>query len=201
MIASITGKLIQKAPTEIIVDCNGVGYLLNVSINTSNQIGDVDSTVNLLVHLIHREDTMQLFGFETKEEKEMFLLLISISGIGPKSAISILSSISAPDLIYAIKVENKSLLKKLPSIGAKTSERIIIELKDKVSKLKTDSTSVVLNSETDSEDAISAIVALGYNRIVAEKSVKKALENLKESNNNKPTTEEIIRTAFKFTLS
>ena len=201
MIATISGTLTSKSPTEVVVDCSGVGFHIFISAISSSKLTDIGSTVTLFTHLIHREDAMQLFGFTEVAEKQIFLLLISVSGIGPKSAINILSSISTGDIKYAISNENILLLQKLPGIGRKTAERLIIELKDKIKKIKTDATETVSHDIDIFEDAVGALVNLGYNRKVAEISVQKAIQHLKEIDSNEnPSIEEIIRTSFKFTL-
>jgi len=196
MIALIKGTIISKTPTDTIIDCNGVGYQLFISVNTSNKLPNVGAIASLHTLLIHKEDTMQLFGFYDIVEREMFQLLITISGIGPKSAITILSSISVADLRYAIIKENALLLQKMPGIGRKTAERIIIELKDKINKIVINDKDI--NAEVSSivDDAISALIALGYNRAIAEKSIKKATDSKKEM-----SLEELIRAALTIALA
>lgn len=199
MISFISGILTAKSPTEAIIDCNGVGYQIFISVNTSNQLPNIGETASLNTLLLHKEDSMQLFGFQEKNEREMFVLLNSISGIGPRSAISILSSMNVADLKYAIAKGNLLLLQKMPGIGKKTAERIIIELKDKVNKVSTDDYIPADSANSTALDTVAALVALGYNRNVAEQSVKKAIESTKDSKTN--SVEELIRLALKFALN
>jgi len=197
MISHLSGFLIFKTPTDAVIECNGVGYQVNISLNTSNRLPDLNEKVTLNTLLIHREDTMQLYGFYDKSEREMFILLTSISGIGPKSAIGILSSITVGDLKFAIEKGNIFLLKKMPGIGTKTAERLLVELKDKIGKLKLES-NVGVGFDDKVFDAIAALVTLGYSRAVAEKAVKKAISNTKDI---KLELEDIIRLALKYVLS
>jgi Holliday junction DNA helicase RuvA len=196
MIAQICGKLIQKKTTEIVVDCQGVGYHLFVSVVTSEKLQDIGATVTLKTLLIHREDTMQLYGFYDDAEKEVFKLLTSISGIGPKSAIAILSSINISELKQAITNNNLLLLQKMPGIGKKTAERIMIELKDKIIKIEMETTEID-NNNVLKQEAIAALTVLGYNKVSAEKAVTKALT---VTENADVQLEEIIRLALKFAL-
>ena len=195
MIAQISGILVQKNPTEIIVDCGGVGYQLFISVIASNKLNNVGDKVSLKTLLVHREDAMQLFGFYDETEREVFKLLVSISGIGPKSAIAILSSIEISELKQAVINNNLLLLQKMPGIGKKTAERLVIELKDKIIKIETGTE--IDNHNALSQEAISALIVLGYNRTVAEKAVKKATTVNPNSNNS---IEEIIRLSLKFAL-
>ena len=198
MISQITGILISKTPTEAIIDCSGVGFHINISINTSDTLPNIGNKTGLYTLLIHREDTMQLYGFADKMERELFVQLISIPGIGPKSALSILSSITVPDLKFAISKGNFLLLQKLPGIGKKTAERIIIELKDKIKKINIDST-FISELQTDIiNDATEVLITLGYNRVVAEKSVRKAIDFNKDVKNI--SIENLVKDALIFAL-
>lgn len=182
MIAHISGKLIQKQPNSIIVDVSGIGYELNVPLSTFYELGEVGATVSLRVHTHVREDALQLFGFRTEPEKKLFLLLNSVSGIGPKLAITVLSGLSAEELIQAIRAGNLTKLTGIPGVGKKTAERMLVELKDKVAAILPpgleDSTTSVLahTGDTMREDVISALVNLGYPRAQAEKAVNAALK-------------------------
>ncbi|MCL2039707.1 MAG: Holliday junction branch migration protein RuvA [Bacteroidetes bacterium] len=197
MISHLNGILISKTTTEAIIECNGVGYQINISLNTSNVLPNVNDKVFLHTLLIHREDAMQLYGFYDKSERSMFILLTSVSGIGPKFAIGILSSITVSDLKYAIEKGNILLLKKMPGIGPKTAERLLVELKDKISKIEIESAEMSISLDDTLNDAISALVTLGYNRAVAEKAVRKTMTNAKDI---KLPIEDIIRTALKYVL-
>jgi len=195
MIAQISGILVQKKPTEVVVECGGVGYHLFISVIASNKLNNIGDKITLKTLLIHREDAMQLYGFYDDVEREVFKLLISISGIGPKSALAILSSIDISELKQAIINNNLLLLQKMPGIGKKTSERLIIELKDKI--IKIDTVADTDNHSATLQEAIAALIVLGYNRTTAEKAVKKAIT---VSENPSISCEEIIRLSLKFAL-
>ena len=184
MIAHISGKLIQKQPNSIIVDVAGVGYELNVPLSTFYELGEVGASVSLRVHTHVREDALQLFGFRTEAEKKLFLLLNSVSGIGPKLAITVLSGLSAEELIQALRAGNLTKLTGIPGVGKKTAERMLVELKDKVVTILPpgleDSTASVMAHTGDAmrEDVISALVNLGYPRAQAEKAVNTTLKQI-----------------------
>jgi Holliday junction DNA helicase RuvA len=188
LIAHISGKLIQKQPNSIIVDVGGVGYELNVPLSTFYELGEVGASVSLRVHTHVREDAMQLFGFRTEAEKKLFLLLNSVSGIGPKLAITVLSGLSAEELIQAIRAGNLAKLTSIPGVGKKTAERMLVELKDKVAAILPpgleDSTTAVIAQTGDAmrEDVISALVNLGYVRAQAEKAVGSVLKETPDAN-------------------
>lgn len=187
MIGYLTGKIISSKPTQIILDVNGVGYSVNISINTFEKIVEKE-IVSLFIHTSVREDSITLFGFFTQSEKEMFELLISISGIGPKLGLGILSGIMVDDLIYAISSGNVSRLIAIPGIGRKTAERVVLELKNKVNNIKPDG---VIKETSAKDEAIAALTTLGYQRQVAEKIVR----DLLIENSNYPL-EELIKKAL-----
>ena len=187
MIGFLTGKIISFKPTQIILDVNGVGYLVNISITTFEKISE-NETVSLFIHTNVKEDSITLFGFFTQSEKEMFELLISISGIGPKVSLGILSGISVDDLKDAIANGNVSRLIAIPGIGRKTAERVVLELRNKVDAIKADG-SIKITSAKD--EAISALATLGYQRQLAEKVVRDLL-----SENANYSLEELIRKAL-----
>src|SRR5919109_3787965 len=136
MIAHITGKLIQKQPNSVIVEASqGVGYELTVPLSTFYVLGDLGTDVSLRVYTYVREDALHLYGFHTEREKRLFLLLIGVSGIGPKLAITALSGLSAEELIHAIRVGDLARLVAIPGVGKKTAERMLVELKDKAAAL------------------------------------------------------------------
>lgn len=170
MIGYLHGKIISKKPTKILIDVNGVGYIVNISISTFEKISDKDE-VSLFTYLSVREAAMDLFGFYSLAEKEMFELLISVSGIGPKSAQSILSGIQIEDLKDALKSGNVSRLISTPGIGRKTAERMVIELRDKVESLAESIDGVSFGPSSVRGDAIAALINLGYNQKVAERMV------------------------------
>lgn len=171
MIGYLTGKIISKKPTKILLDVNGVGYLINISISTFEKLGDSDS-VSLFTYLAVREDALDLYGFFTQSEKEMFELLISVSGIGPKLAQSILSGIQIDELNEAIKTGNIARLIAIPGIGRKTAERLLVELRDKVESLAVSFDSKSTAPFSVRNDAIAALTNLGYNRGNAEKAIR-----------------------------
>lgn len=179
MIAHITGKLIQKQPNSVIVEAGGgVGYELTVPLSTFYDLGEIGTDVALRVYTYVREDALQLFGFRTEREKRLFLMLLTVSGIGPKLAITALSGLSAEELIQAIRFGNLARLVAIPGVGKKTAERMLVELKDKVSPLATPELeaqmtagAIVNTGDAMREDVISALVNLGYAKALAEKAV------------------------------
>lgn len=172
MIGFLRGKVVSAKPTQIILDVNGVGYLVNISISTFEKITD-QNEISLFIHTHVREDALSLYGFYTEAEKEMFELLISISGIGPKVALSILSGISVDELQNAIQTENVSRLVSVPGVGRKTAERVVLELKSKVGFIETAVSKGI--DYTVKQEAVLALTTLGYNQKVAEKVVRDLL--------------------------
>lgn len=174
MIASITGKIRRRAPDYLIVDVSGVGYQVSVPLSTFCNIPEPGQEVTLHIHTHLREDSLSLFGFLTESEKDMFLLLMSVSGIGPKLALAVLSSLPVPDLSCAIRSSDDSTLCSIPGIGKKTAARIVLELKDKISAALSSPEGASGTAPASLEDAVSALVNLGYKRPQAEEAVKKA---------------------------
>jgi len=197
MISHLCGKIVQKSPTEVVVDVNGVGYLVNVSITTAELLRESDGTVTVLTHLHVREDLLQLYGFATETERDLFRLLISVSGIGPKMAQGILSGIRPSELHEAIIHGNIAALTSISGIGRKTAERIILELKTKLGKMEfteiTEAVPTSIQLKTRSE-ALVALMSLGYARNVAERALRAALH---ESHGSESTIEELIKKALK----
>ncbi len=195
MIGSLTGILKSKSPTELLVDVNGVGYLLSIPLSTYSSVGEVNTPIHLLTHLHVREDAMQLFGFATESERQLFRLLIAISGIGPKTAQGILSGMSVADLQDAIASGNIAALTSVPGVGRKTAERLVVELRDKVGKTEKEPASGAgdRNAEIRNE-ALLALTSLGYNRIAAEKAIRSAL---KDSGDSGLSVEDLIKRALK----
>jgi Holliday junction DNA helicase RuvA len=185
VIGYLKGKIISAKPTQIILDVNGVGYLVNISISTFEKISD-QNEISLFIHTHVREDALSLYGFYTEAEKEMFELLISISGIGPKVALSILSGITVDELQNAIQTENVSRLVSVPGVGRKTAERVVLELKSKVGLIETTVPKGI--DYTIKQEAVLALTTLGYNQKVAEKVVRDLL-----SENSSITLEDLIR--------
>ncbi len=177
MIAHIAGKLIQKQPNSVIVDVGGVGYELTVPLSTFYDLGEIGTDVSLRAYTYVREDALQLFGFRTEREKQLFLLLTSVSGVGPKLAITLLSGLNADDLIRAIRDNNLARLVGVPGVGKKTAERLVVELRDKVAKLSVSAQAEPVQSDymavanALSDDIVSALVNLGYQKAAAEKAV------------------------------
>ncbi len=179
MIARLTGTLISKQPTSIIVDVQGVGYEVRIPVSTYYELGEVGTAVSLFVHTHVREDAIQLYGFRTQREKELFMQLISVGGVGPKLAITILSGLSADDLIMAIRTNALAKISSIPGIGKKTAERLVVELRDKLAPLSSEEAEAAYAQASAAEEAdeavkrdvISALVNLGYARSVAERAV------------------------------
>jgi Holliday junction DNA helicase RuvA len=177
LIAHITGKLIQKQPNSVIVDVGGVGYELTVPLSTFYDLGEVGTQIALRAYTYVREDALQLFGFRTDREKKLFLMLISVSGIGPKLAITVLSGLSAEELVQAISGNDLAKLVSIPGVGKKTAERMLVELKDKVASILPPglephlASGSVAGGEAMREDVISALVNLGYLKAAADKAV------------------------------
>ena len=184
MISLVRGKFLFKQPGSVIVDVNGVGYELQISLNTYNDIQDLEEG-SLFTYLHVREDALLLYGFSRQEERSMFSLLITVSGVGTSTARIMLSSILPGEIMQAIGSGNSKKLESVKGIGRKTAERIILELRDKVSKLPnihsiTDNLSEK-NYNTREQDALNALVSLGVSKNIAESAVKKAADNLPES--------------------
>jgi Holliday junction DNA helicase RuvA len=183
MIAYLSGKLLEKEANLIIVDVGGVGYEVIIPLSTFYDLGEIGEEVSLRIYTHVREDVFQLFGFKTVRERELFLLLISVSGIGPKSAITALSGMSADEIIGAIRQNNLARLNSIPGVGKKTAERLVIELRDKIGKLSAVSAEEMraegipqTSGDEVYDDAISALVNLGYQRNAAEKALKQAMQ-------------------------
>jgi holliday junction DNA helicase RuvA len=167
MIAHIRGKLLSKHPNQAIVEASGVGYEVNISIPTFSGLPPLGSEVSLFIHTHVREDALSLFGFLRAEDKQLFEKLLSVSGIGPKLAITILSGMAADTMVAAIKGNNVAALVRIPGIGKKTAERMVLELRDKLDAFGAAPALPALSPVE--EDVISALVNLGYNRALVEK--------------------------------
>ncbi len=184
MIAHLSGTLLAKQATSVILDVGGVGYEVTIPVSTFYDMEEAGAQIQLRIYTHVREDALQLFGFKTARERELFTLLILVSGIGPKSGIAMLSGMSADEIINAIRTNNLARLTSIPGVGRKTAERLVIELRDKMAAL----TSPALEEEIAAqaarapqsddalrEDALSALVNLGYQRAIAEKAVTQAM--------------------------
>ena len=191
MITQVRGRLVEKSPTEVVVDCNGVGYLLHISLNTFSSL-PADENVVLYTHLSIREDAHTLFGFISKTEREVFKLLISVSGVGPSIARTMCSSMTSEEIQNAIASENVAVIQSVKGIGAKTAQRVIVDLKDKILiTFDIDAISFAKNN-TNKDEALSALDVLGFNRKQSEKTVNAVLKE-----NPEATVEKIIKLALK----
>ena len=191
MITHLKGKLVEKNPTDVVIDCNGVGYLVNISLHTFSQIPEQENLM-LYTYLQVREDSHTLYGFSTKVEREIFKLLISVSGIGTNTARTMLSSLSPDQIKEGIASGDVALIQSVKGIGAKTAQRVIIELKDKMLKIYgIDELSIVSNN-TNKDEALSALEVLGFNKKQAEKVVDRILKAHPDSQ-----VEQIIKEALK----
>ena len=175
MIAQIRGRLLRKQPQEAVVDVSGVGYRVTIPLSTFYRIGEPGAEVTLLTHTHVREDALALFGFLTPVEQALFERLIAVSGVGPKLAVSILSGIEAPDLVAALRSSDLARLTRIPGVGKKTAERLVLELKDKVQDLPSAEATAPAAPRAATEDLVSALVHLGYSRPEAERGVERAL--------------------------
>lgn len=199
MIAHLKGTLIVKEPSSVVIDVSGVGYEVTIPLSTFYDLGDVGSEMALIIHTHVREDALQLFGFRTPSEKELFLRLTSVSGIGPKLAIGILSGLPASELISAISGNNLAKLTAIPGVGKKTAERLVVELRDKVGSISaaTEPTAGAAGRprSTDTavyDDTVAALIGLGYAKPLAERAVTTVLTEEGEK-----TIEAVLRRALK----
>lgn len=197
MITSVRGKLLQKSPTLITVEINGVGLELSVPTSTSKTLADVDETVSLLTHLYVKEDALRLFGFATEDERELFRHLISVSGVGPRLGLTILSGVTITDLYGFISNGDEQALIRIPGIGKKTAQRLIVDLRDKVAlKMMRAGVSKTVISKVPPEvlnEAILALTSLGYSQSAAQKAVERAAPKAAES----VSVEEMITAALR----
>ena len=193
MISQIRGRLAHKAPGEIIVDCNGVGYGIRVPLSTFYELPELEKEVLLQVYTHVREDALLLYGFLTAKEKELFCLLIGVSGVGPKLAINVLSGISAHDLERALCEGDVVGLTRIPGIGRKTAERMLVELKDKVVATGEATRGGLPLKEGVVTDALSALVNLGYMKSMAEKAVYDCLRQRE----TEPSLEELLKESLR----
>ena len=191
MIDYIKGEIIELSPAHAVLEAGGIGYHINIALSTYSELNGKNNT-KLYVYEAIREDAHVLFGFLTKEERSLFLLLISVSGVGANTARMILSSIMANELQNAIITGNVSILKSIKGIGAKTAERIIVDLKDKVSKVEFSAQGTPTANTAISEEAVAALVMLGFTQAMAQKAVKKVMET-----DPQQKIEQIVKQALK----
>lgn len=187
MIAHLSGKLLLKGATSVVIDISGVGYEVTIPLSTAYELGETGSDVSLRIYTHVREEALQLYGFQTGRERELFTLLISVSGIGTKSAIAMLSSMNADEIAGAIRTNNLARLTSVPGIGRKTAERLVIELRDKILQISSpalDETIAAGNGkaqkpslDTVYDDALEALISLGYAKPVADRALKTAMSD------------------------
>jgi holliday junction DNA helicase RuvA len=178
MIAQLRGTLDDKRPNQLLVDVGGVGYLVYIPLSTFYALGDLHSSVTLLIHTQVREDAISLYGFLSAREKHLFELLISASGVGPVLALKILSGMSVDELVPAVRSGDLARLTRIPGVGRKTAERMIVELRDKLAAMEIpeDARKPVTTTGT-SGDVVSALLNLGYDRHAAEQALERAGQN------------------------
>lgn len=191
MITQIKGRLVEKNPTYVVVDCGGVGYLLHISLNTFSSLPESEA-ITLFSHLSVKEDSHTLYGFIDKTEREIFRLLISVSGVGPSIARTMLSSMSSEEIQQAIASENIALIQSVKGIGAKTAQRVIIDLKDKILKTFDLDTISVVKNNTNKDEALSALEVLGFNRKQSDKVINAILKDQPDA-----SVEMLIKSALK----
>lgn len=192
MIEYIKGEIVEHSPTRLIIECNGIGYEIHISLTTYSALQN-ESNQKVFIYEVIREDAHLLFGFATKEERELFLLLTSVSGVGPNTARMILSSMPPSELIYIIASGDEKTLTMVKGIGSKTAQRIIVDLKNKVKPVdkKTNTPSAIAHSEI-AEEAIAALVMLGFPKAASQKVTDSILKKTPDT-----TVEQLIKTALK----
>ncbi len=191
MITHIKGKLVEKNPTEVVIECNGVGYFINISLHTFSKIGN-DEMLLLYTHLQVKEDSHTLYGFIDRLEREIFRLLISVSGIGASTARTMLSSLSPTQVKEALASGDVATIQSVKGIGAKTAQRVILDLKEKVLKIFDMEEVPVVARNTVKDEALSALETLGFNRKTAQKVVESIIKS-----NSEVTVEDTIKLALK----
>lgn len=191
MITHIQGRLVEKSPTNVVIDCAGVGYDINISLHTYSLLPEREN-IKLFTYLHIKEDGHTLFGFVEKSEREIFKLLISVSGIGTGIARTMLSSLSPKQIIEAIASSDVATIQSAKGIGAKTAQRVILDLKEKVLKVYDLDEISTLTDNTNKSEALSALEVLGFNRKLAEKAIEKVLKDTPSA-----SVENIIKQALK----
>lgn len=184
MIGFLSGKILEKDANMVIIDVGGVGYEVTIPLSTFYELGDAGSEIKLRIFTHVREDTLQLFGFKTTRERDLYLKLISVQGIGAKLGIAVLSGISPDEIVAAIRTENLARLTSIPGVGRKTAERMVVELRDKIGELSVGAAAGAASTagaqpvtESSFDDALSALVNLGYQRNAAEKALQEAAKD------------------------
>ncbi len=187
----LKGKLVEKNPTNIVIDVNGIGFMVNISLTTYSKIKD-EENISIFIHFVVREDAQILYGFADKNEREMFTYLITVSGVGANTARLILSSLTTEETFDAIVQSKANVLQGVKGIGGKTAQRIIIDLKDKLIKSGIELEKIDENYNTIREEALSGLLILGFNKLGAEKVIDKVLKN-----DNIATVEGLIKESLK----
>lgn len=175
MITYLNGRLIEKTPTSLIVECGGIGYEVRISLNTYSAIGN-EEAIKIFTQFVVREDAQILYGFKNIEEREMFNLLVSVSGIGPNTGILMLSGLSPSEIANAITSEDVETIKGVKGIGNKTAQRVIVDLKDKMLKFEVSEDNIMSSNNTLRFDALTALVSLGFDKKSAEKAINKVMK-------------------------
>ena len=192
MITQLIGRLVEKTPTGVVIDCNGVGYMVHISLHTYTQLSD-EENIKLYTHLQVKEDSHTLFGFFEESERHLFRNLISVSGVGPSTAQVILSTYSPDEIIHHITTADVKAIESIKGIGGKTAQRIIIDLKDKVAKgMPTSDLMFDRIDNTIREEALSALLALGFAKKAAESKIDKVLKSTPKI----ASVEELVKTAL-----
>ncbi|HZJ36350.1 MAG TPA: Holliday junction branch migration protein RuvA [Gillisia sp.] len=192
MIYHLKGQLIEKNPTHVVIDCNGVGYVVHISLHTFSLLNNNSEAIHLYTHLQVKEDSHTLYGFKEKSERELFRLLISVSGVGSSTARTMLSSLEPKQIMEAIAAGDAATVQKIKGIGTKTAQRVILDLKDKILKVFGVDEIFVSQNNTNREEALSALETLGFLRKTAEKVVDRIMKETTD-----PTVETIIKLALK----
>ena len=193
MIHHLRGQLIEKNPTYVVIECNGVGYFLHISLHTFALLKNAPEAISIFTHLQVKEDSHTLFGFMQKSERELFRLLISVSGIGASIARTMLSSLDPKQIMEAIASGDVGTVQSIKGIGAKTAQRVILDLKDKILKVFGEGEVFVSQSNTNKEEALSALETLGF----ARKPAEKVVDRIMKDSTDDPTVETIIKLALK----
>ncbi len=191
MINFLRGKLAEKSPTQIVIDCNGVGYEVNISLYSYGMLPE-DEAITIYTYLQVREDAQVLYGFMDKSERDVFTKLISVSGIGASTARMMFSSLTPEEVVNAIANADVETIKSVKGIGLKTAQRVIVDLKDKITKIDVANEVLPLQNNTHKDEALSALVTLGYSKKQAEKTVLKILKETPEA-----SIEQIIKSSLK----
>lgn len=176
MITHLNGRMIEKTPTSVIIECGGIGYEVKISLNTFSALGN-DESLKIYTQFVVREDAQILYGFANQEEREMFNFLVSVSGIGPSTAIIMLSGLTPGEIAHAITSEDVSTIQGVKGIGAKTAQRVIVDLKDKMLKFEVSDDNVGNSNNTLRFDALTALVSLGFDKNKTEKALKKVMKD------------------------